>query len=138
MSSDAVGHCVHCTDPVHGVHADADPAAHPCCVFWMGDEGLDRCPSCELAKAERKARSEPDYEAQARSKAARLARCELCDGLLWLDQPGAHHVCARSGRRVPRPAPPTARDGAQGPRPAGAAPDAPERPLASLAPGATR
>lgn len=93
----AIGHCALCHEPVYG-RGDA-PDSHPCCVFWMGEEGLDRCPSCELSRAERKPRSEPDYEAQARAKEARLGRCAQCGRPLWLDQPGAHHTCAGPTRR---------------------------------------
>jgi hypothetical protein len=48
-STGPVGHCVHCNEPVYGPHAEADPAAHPCCVLWAA-MGFDRCYGCVEAR----------------------------------------------------------------------------------------
>lgn len=101
MSPSVVALCVHCDDIVFGPAADSDRASHPCCSFWFGEQGRTVCPSCALSKAEPPTRSEPDYEAQARAKQARLPPCVLCGGPLWLDQPGTHHVCAPGRHSAP-------------------------------------
>lgn len=45
--SNGVGHCVHCTKPVYGEHADLEPSSHPCCAFWIETLQFDRCYACQ-------------------------------------------------------------------------------------------
>lgn len=56
------GHCVHCTKPVYGPHAEADPATHPCCAWWAA-QGYARCHACRPTGSRGPARPTPAREA---------------------------------------------------------------------------
>jgi hypothetical protein len=57
--SGPVGHCVWCTKPVYGEHAERGES-HPCCDFWMGEVGMARCFACQpIAPARVPARPQP-------------------------------------------------------------------------------
>lgn len=46
MVSSSIGHCRWCNEPVFGAAADLLVPEHPCCAWWIGEQGHRRCVAC--------------------------------------------------------------------------------------------